>query len=215
MNISRKFFAMTKKSLLFNSLWFSIQIQSKYVELTSIFLSDKNERSFHVFIEGNDQSEKSTKFLMRGAPTVYFLYQVFLAFLSLFICYRADGYIDPARLSLYNPFKFVYFFIFTSKQKAMFSFAILLIICVPWSVRNRKSCIFYHRAGSLGIRKRCLVASHRDCTRCCSANRMSFWTALLARTLCPSFTITTHFISITMLSVDRSTKYPKWKRVRR
>lgn len=44
---------------------------------------------------------------MRGVGTVYFLYQVFLAFLSLFICYRADGYIDPARLSLYNPFKFV------------------------------------------------------------------------------------------------------------
>ncbi|XP_055301621.1 odorant receptor 85b-like [Sitodiplosis mosellana] len=83
------------------------EVTEFFDDLQGIYDENKDERSFHVFVEGNEQSEKSTKFLMRGAPTVYFLYQVFLAFLSLFICYRADGYIDPARLSLYNPFKFV------------------------------------------------------------------------------------------------------------
>ncbi|XP_031633852.1 putative odorant receptor 92a [Contarinia nasturtii] len=76
-------------------------------DLQEIYDENRNERSFSVFLEANEKSENSTKFLMKGAPTMYFFYQVFLTLLSLFICYRADGYIDPARLSLYNPFKFV------------------------------------------------------------------------------------------------------------
>lgn len=120
-----------------------------------LLFPDKDEPSFHVFVEGNERSEKSTKFLMRGAPTVYFLYQVFLAFLSLFICYRADGYINPVRLSLYNPFKFVYDF-YSKTESIIYSISLFF-------------SVGYH-----GISNLYSDVSPLDCMHCYSVNRMSY-----------------------------------------